>query len=214
MNVAVILSGCGVFDGAEINETVLTLLALEEQGCDYTCFSLDKPQNHTINHHSGEMEETERNILEESARIVRGNIKSLSEIDVNDFSALIVPGGFGVAKNFSSIASDGKNFIIDPEIEKVLRSFSAAKKPVGYMCISPVLLPKFYHGVRCTIGNDLDTANIINELGGQHVDCAVEDIVIDEEHKVVSTPAYMLASNMVEAKRGIDKLVSAVIAMV
>ncbi|MDP2491780.1 isoprenoid biosynthesis glyoxalase ElbB [Vibrio splendidus] len=211
---AVVLSGCGVFDGAEINEVVLTLLALEEQGVDYQCFAPDKPQTHTINHLQGNEKEQTRNVLEEAARIVRGNVTSLSELNENEFSALIVPGGFGVAKNLSTLAFDGADFSIDAGFQDIMMAFANKRKPVGYMCIAPVLLPKVYNGVRCTIGCDQDTANIINSLGGMHIDCTVDSIVIDKDHNVVTTPAYMLADNISSAKSGIDKLVEQVVSMI
>lgn len=212
--IAVVLSGCGVFDGAEINEVVLTLLALEEQGIDYQCFAPDKPQAHTINHLQGTEKEQSRNVLEESARMVRGNVTSLLELKEHEFSALIVPGGFGVAKNLSTFAFDGINFSIDSSFQDTMLAFANKRKPVGYMCIAPVLLPKVYNGVRCTIGFDQDTANVINDLNGIHIDCAVDNIVIDIDYNVVTTPAYMLANNISDAKRGIDKLVKQVVSMI
>lgn len=212
--IALVLSGCGVFDGTEINEIVLTLLALEERGITYQCFAPDKQQFHTINHLNGEDKEQTRNVLEESARIVRGNISSLSELDEQEFSALIIPGGFGVAKNLSTFATDGIDFSIDVEFQQLLTAFATKKKPVGYMCIAPVLLPKVYNGVRCTIGYDKETASVINKLGGLHVDCPVDDIVLDNDYNIVTTPAYMLAENIADAKKGIDKLVEQVISLI
>lgn len=212
--IAVVLSGCGVFDGAEINEVVLTLLALEESGIAYQCFAPDKPQFHAINHLQGEDKEQSRNVLEESARIVRGNVSTLSALDEREFSGLIIPGGFGVAKNLSTFATDGADFSIDAEFQQVMNAFAANKKPVGYMCIAPVLLPKVYNGVRCTIGYDEETASVINELGGLHVNCPVDSIVMDSDHNVVTTPAYMLAGRIIEAKKGIDKLVQQIASLI
>ena len=212
--IAVVLSGCGVFDGAEINETVLTLLALEERGITYECFAPDKPLFHTINHLKGEEKKQNRNVLEESARIVRGNVSPLSELNEQNFSALIIPGGFGVAKNLSTFAIDGAAFSIDIEFQQVMSAFAAKNKPVGYMCIAPVLLPKVYNGVRCTIGHDKEIASVINKLGGLHIDCSVDNIVIDNDYNVVTTPAYMLAESISDAKKGIDKLVEQVILLI
>ncbi|WP_104025163.1 isoprenoid biosynthesis glyoxalase ElbB [Vibrio hyugaensis] len=212
--IAVVLSGCGVFDGAEINEVVLTLLALEERGIVYQCFAPNKPQLHTINHLKGEDKEQARNVLEESARIVRGNVDALSALDDKEFSALIIPGGFGVAKNLSTFATDGVDFSIDVEFQQVMTAFASKKKPVGYMCIAPVLLPKVYNGVRCTIGYDEETASVINKLGGLHVNCTVDNIVVDNDYNVVTTPAYMLAGSIADAKKGIDKLVEQVASLI
>ena len=207
-NVAVVLSGSGVFDGAEINEVVLSLLYLEESGIAYQCFAPDKLQHHVIDHISGdEIEGQNRNILTESARIVRGNVKPLSELKASDYGGLLVPGGFGVAKNLSSFAYEGKDFSLDETFKEVMQAFKNSSKPAGYMCIAPVLLPHIYETVTCTIGNDENIASIIEELGGKHVDCPVEDVIVDERNKVVTTPAYMLASNMKDASRGIKKLI-------
>lgn len=204
--VAVILSGNGVYDGAEINEAVLTLLAIEDNGLEYECFAPDRMQHHVINHITGEEMPESRNIMVEAARIVRGNIRPITECNVNDFSALFVPGGFGVAKNFSDFAFRGKDATVCPEILSVCQSFKG--KPTGYMCIAPALLPKIYgKGIVLTVGNDKDTASIIHEMGGVHENVAVDQIVFDCENKVVSTPAYMLASTISDAKKGIDKLV-------
>ncbi|MGR5096828.1 isoprenoid biosynthesis glyoxalase ElbB [Vibrio mediterranei] len=212
--VAVVLSGCGVFDGSEINEVVLTLLALEEIGLEYQCYAPDKEQLHTINHLTSDDTAPVRNVLTESARIVRGNVSSLSQLNPDNYCGLIVPGGFGVAKNLSTFAIKGKELTIDDEFQKVMKKFAQVKKTVGFMCIAPVLLPLIYSGVRCTIGNDLDTKNIIKELGGLHIDCSVEDIVVDSDFNVVTTPAYMLAENIAQAKKGIDKLVQQVYSMI
>ncbi|MFV0574255.1 MAG: isoprenoid biosynthesis glyoxalase ElbB [Vibrio sp.] len=206
--VAVILAGSGVFDGSEINEVVVTLLALEEQGASYQCFAPNIAQAHVINHTSGEEHDQTRNVLEEAARIVRGNVKDVAELKADDFDALIMTGGFGVAKNLSSFAFKGQEFDILPCITKTMKSFTQAKKPAGYMCIAPVLLPKVFDGVKCTIGKDADTAAVITSLGGEHIECNVDEIAVDEEYQIVTTPAYMLAENIKQAKLGIDKLVA------
>ncbi|MDG3085651.1 isoprenoid biosynthesis glyoxalase ElbB [Vibrio hannami] len=211
--VAVVLSGCGVFDGAEINEAVLTLLAVEQEGAEYQAFAPDKDQFHVIEHNNGQELLEGRNVLVEAARIVRGNVLALDKLDVEEFDALLIPGGFGVAKNLSDFAISGDKLQMDSTFERVLLAFKQAEKPVGYMCIAPVLMPKIYAGVKCTIGSDEATAQVINALGGEHINCPVDDIVVDDKYKVVSTPAYMLASNISEAKSGIDKLVHATLSM-
>lgn len=211
--VAVLLSGSGVFDGAEVNEVVLTLLHIEKQGASYQCFAPNIAQMHTVNHLTGETDGTARNVLAESARIARGNVKPLSELEVTDFDALLVPGGFGVAKNFCDFAVKGADMTVQPEVLAVCSGFAQANKPAGYMCIAPVLLPKVYgEGVTCTIGNDADVAAAIESMGGRHVECAVDDLVTDNTHKVVTTPAYMLAKSVSDADAGISKLVAQVLA--
>lgn len=212
--VAVVLSGCGVYDGAEINEVVLTLLHLSKHQAKYQCFAPDREQMHTINHLTGEVTEEKRNILVESARIARGEISALSELSADDFDALILPGGFGAAKNLCNFALKGGDASISEDIKSALSAFSKADKPIGYMCIAPALIPHIHNKeTALTIGTDRDTAEAIMQIGGKHIDCPVTDIVVDRGEKVISTPAYMLAQNLVEADAGIEKLIKAVLEM-
>ncbi|CNI44677.1 isoprenoid biosynthesis protein with amidotransferase-like domain [Yersinia rohdei] len=206
--VGVVLSGCGVFDGAEIHESVLTMLALDRAGAGVVFFAPDKPQLHVINHITGEELAEQRNVLVESARIARGQIKPLSSADSALLDALIVPGGFGAAKNLSDFAIKGSECIIDPDLARLTQSMHKAGKPIGFMCISPVMLPKLLgKPIRLTIGNDPDIITAIEAMGGLHVTCPADDVVVDAENKVVTTPAYMLATSISEAAKGIDKLV-------
>ncbi len=210
--VAVILSGCGVYDGAEIHESVITLLRLDQRGAQVQCFAPNIAQMHVINHLTGEEMPESRNVLVESARIARGNVKDLREADVDDFDALIVPGGFGAAKNLSSFAIDGPGCSVHPDVLALAEAFAEAGKPVGLICISPALAAKIYGpGVVCTIGTDADTSAAIVKMGGTHEECDVHDIVEDTQRKLVSTPAYMLAQSISEAAGGIYKLVDRVL---
>ncbi len=209
---AVLLSGCGVFDGSEIYETVCTLLALEKAGVAYQCVAPDITQHHVINHLTGQPMDEKRNVLVEAARLARGNIKSLSEVRPSDFDALIIPGGFGAAKNLSDFAFKGEHMAVNPEVLAFCQSFAKARKPVGFICIAPTLVSHVYGpGVRVTIGNDKGTAAALEAMGSIHESCHVTDCVADEAHKVVTVPAYMLAKSITEAKAGIDKLVSTVV---
>lgn len=213
--VAVILAGCGVYDGAEIYESVLTLLHLDRAGAEYQCFAPDVDQMHVINHLTGEEMPETRNVLTEAARIVRGDIKPIDALDPNKFDALIVPGGFGAAKNLCDFAVRGADMAILPAVLSVLKGFANAHKPTGYVCIAPAMIPVVYgNGVTCTIGNDAEAAEAIQKMGGQHNECDVDDVVIDEQRKVVSTPAYMLANSISDADNGIGKLVHVVLGMV
>ncbi|MEO4012734.1 MULTISPECIES: isoprenoid biosynthesis glyoxalase ElbB [Pseudomonas] len=210
--IAVILSGCGVYDGAEIHESVITLLRLDQRGAQVQCFAPNIAQLNVINHLTGEEMPESRNVLVESARIARGNIKDIREADVEDFDALIVPGGFGAAKNLSNFAVEGAGCTVQPEVLALAEAFAEAGKPVGLICISPALAAKIYGpGVTCTIGNDADTAAAMNKMGATHKDCAVSDIVEDKARKLVCTPAYMLAQSISEAASGINKLVDRVL---
>ncbi|MBV4472900.1 isoprenoid biosynthesis glyoxalase ElbB [Pseudomonas sp. B2M1-30] len=210
--VAVILSGCGVYDGAEIHESVITLLRLDQRGAQVQCFAPNIAQLHVIDHLTGKEMPESRNVLVESARIARGDVKDIREADVEDFDALIVPGGFGAAKNLSNFAIEGAGCTVQPEVLALAEAFAEAGKPVGLLCISPALAAKIYGpGVTCTIGNDSDTAAAMNKMGATHEDCAVTDIIEDKARKLVTTPAYMLAKSISEAASGINKLVDRVL---
>jgi enhancing lycopene biosynthesis protein 2 len=214
--VAVILGGCGVYDGAEIHEAVLTLLALDRAQAGIVCAAPDMPQLHVINHLNGQIEQGQaRNVLIEAARIARGAIIPLSRLDVGSVDAVIVPGGFGAAKNLSNFAIAGDKFEVNPEVCRVLREARQAGKPIGLMCIAPVIGARLFGAdkVELTIGNDETTAAAIRKTGARHVQCAVEDIVVDRRLKIVTTPAYMLAQRITEAEAGINKLVQAVLEM-
>lgn len=213
--VAVILSGCGVFDGAEIHESVLTLLSLAKNGAAYQCFAPDIEQMHVINHLNGEvMGNEKRNVLVESARIARGEIKALNELDPNDFDAIILPGGFGAAKNLCDFALKGADSKMNPLVLEKCQAFANASKPAGYACIAPAMMAAVYgQGVHLTIGTDQDTAAAIRHMGGVHEDRQVNEVVVDKQNKVVSTPAYMLAQNILQAAESIDKMVVNVLAL-
>ena len=207
--IAVILSGCGIYDGSEISEAVLSLLSLEKNNIDYQCFAPDIPQHHVINHLTGEETGETRNVLQESARIVRGNCKPLTELDVSDYDGLLVPGGFGVAKNLSNFAFAGADFTINDQYSAACLAFKEAGKPAGYLCISPVLLGKIYDNIRCTLGDDADTEAVVEGHGGTTVKAAVNEIVIDEANKVITTPCFMRAETAGQAYSGISNLVEA-----
>jgi enhancing lycopene biosynthesis protein 2 len=210
-NIAVILAGCGVYDGSEINEAVLTLLHIAKNGASYQCFAPDIEQFHTINHLTGEEVAETRNVLVESARIVRGDVKALTELDVTQFDGLIIPGGFGVAKNLSDFAINGTHAQVNDEVLTACKAFADAQKAAGYMCIAPALIPYIYSSAQLTIGDDAETAEALNTLGATHQECSVTEIVIDPQYKLVTTPAYMLAQSLLDADAGIAKLVNKVL---
>lgn len=212
--VGVVLSGCGVFDGSEIHEAVLTLLALSRAGAQAVCLAPDREQTQVIDHRSGEAVAERRNMLAEAARIARGEVTPLAQGDASQLDALIVPGGFGAAKNLSSLASDGAACWVDSDLQRLVRELHQAGKPLGFICIAPALLPKLLGApVRVTIGNDAGTIAAIEAMGGQYVACPVDEIVVDTAQRVVTTPAYMLAGSIAEAAQGIDKLVAQVLEM-
>jgi enhancing lycopene biosynthesis protein 2 len=210
--VAVILSGCGVYDGAEIHESVLTLLRLDQRGVEVQCFAPDISQRHVVNHLTGEEMSETRSVLVESARIARGAVLDIREADVNEFDALIVPGGFGSAKNLSDFAEQGPACHVESSLLALAEAFAVAGKPVGLICITPALAAKIYGpGVICTIGNDAETVAAITKMGGIHEECEVTEIVEDTARKLVTTPAYMVAKSISEAAAGINKLVDRVL---
>ena len=212
--VAVILAGCGVYDGSEIYESVLTLLRIEQNGANYQCMAPNIEQLHVINHLRGEEANESRNVLTEAARLARGDILDLADANPDDYDALIIPGGFGAAKNLSNFAVAGANCSVNEDVARFTKALHAADKPVGLICIAPAMTPLLFgEGTTCTIGTDADTAAAIEVMGGKHQACPVDEMVIDEEKKVVTTPAYMLAGSISEAASGINKLVDAVIDM-
>ena len=212
--VAVILAGSGVYDGSELHEAVITLLSLDRQGAAYQCFAPDIDQHHVINHLTGEEMDERRNVLIEAARIARGDIKPVRELKAADFDALIIPGGFGAAKNLSDFAFSGSELRVQIGVSNATRDFREAGKPVGLMCIAPAMAGRIFgDGVRATIGTDQETATALEATGVRHVNCAVSDIVVDEEHRLVTTPAYMSAQRISEAAEGIEKLVSKILEM-
>lgn len=211
--VAVVLSGCGVFDGSEIYESVLTLLALKSGGATYQCMAPDIDQLHVINHLTGEvMADQQRNVLTEAARLARGDIIDLAQANPDDYDALIIPGGFGAAKNLCDFAIAGEKCQVNSDLQRFARAIHQANKPVGLICIAPAMTPLLFgEGAVCTIGNDAAIATAIEAMGGLHETCNVGDIVIDQQRKIVTTPAYMLANSISEAATGINKLVSMVL---
>jgi enhancing lycopene biosynthesis protein 2 len=213
--VAVVLSGCGVYDGAEINEAVLTLLSLEQQGASYQCFAPDIEQLHVINHLTGETAEGEtRNVMVEAARIARGNVLDLAGARADDYDAMVVPGGFGAAKNLCNFAVAGADMEVQEDFLRVAREFHQAGKPIGLICIAPVMAAAICgEGTRCTIGNDPDTAAAIKAMGGEHLECPVDEARVDRERKMVTTPAYMLAGSVAEAYAGIRDCVKELLAL-
>lgn len=212
--IAVVLAGNGVYDGAEIHEATLTLLAIARQGAQYQCFAPDINQAHVVNHLTGkEMSET-RNVLVEAARIARGNIKPLSEYDAAGFDALIFPGGFGVAKNLCTFAFDGTNCTVNKEVEKAIRTTVIAEKPIGALCISPVLLAKVLVDVEVTLGNDAGPANAIESFGATHINTSHGEIVYDPKYKLVTTPCYMLDATIDQIADGADNLIKKIMDLI
>ena len=208
---AIILSGCGVYDGSEIHEAVITLLNLQRRNVRVRFFAPDIAQNGTVNHLDGTPQQA-RNVLVESARIARGDIAPLSEFSADDFDMLLFPGGFGAAKNLSDFAAKGADMSVLPQVDSAVKSMLAAGKPLGFVCIAPVIAAKSVGGgVKLTIGNDAQTAAAVEKLGAKHVECPADGFVADKEKNVFSTPAYMLANNTVAIDAGVGAMVGAML---
>jgi enhancing lycopene biosynthesis protein 2 len=219
--VGVLLSGCGVLDGSEIYESVLTILALERAGADVAAVAPDIEQAQVLNHYRGEELRTgdaggpSRSVLAESARIVRGKVTSLKEVSAHDFDALIIPGGYGVVNNLCTYANDGINARVDGDVKKLIVEMVSLGKPIGALCIAPVLVALCI-GERApslTVGNDAKTAIDLQRFGATHIETALDEIHVDQKLRIVSTPAFLMANRALEAEAGINKLVSAVLAL-
>lgn len=211
---AVVLSGCGVFDGAEIHEATMTLYAIMKEGGSYEIFAPDIEQHHVVNHITGEEMNEKRNVLIESARIARGKIKPLSEYNAEEFDALMYPGGFGVAKNLSSFAFEGENCSVNPEVEKSVLDTVKAGKPIGALCISPAIMAKILQGAEVTIGNDKGTAEAIEKMGSVHKTTTHGEVVVDEGFKLVTTPCYMLDATILDIAEGAINVVKTIMGMI
>lgn len=212
--IAVVLAGNGVYDGSEIHEATLTLLAIARKGARYQCFAPNVDQAHVVNHLTGEEMPEKRNVLVEAARIARGDIKPLSEYKTEDFDAIVFPGGFGAAKNLCTFAFDGADCTVNSDVEKAVRETVTAEKPIGALCISPVIIAKVLGDVKVTIGQDEGTLQAIEKMGGVHEKTSHGQIVIDEKYKVVTTPCYMLDSTIDQIADGAENVVGKILEMV
>ena len=208
---AVILSGCGHQDGAEIHEATLTLWAIHKNGAEFQCYAPDIKQHHVLNHMTGQEMNEKRNVLIESARIARGKIASLATFSPESADALIIPGGFGAAKNLSSYAFDGAKCTVNNDVATAIKAMHAAGKPIGALCIAPVIIAKVLGDVTLTIGQDPGTADNLAAMGARHQPTLQGEIVVDRERKIVSTPCYMLNSRIDQIAEGADKLVLAML---
>lgn len=211
--VAVILSGCGHQDGAEIREAVLALCALSRSGAGVKVFAPDAAYP-VVDHRTGKPTGETRNALAEAARIARGDIAPLASLNPADFDALVIPGGFGVAKNLSDLAEKGAQATVNPDFAKAVRGFAEERKPIGAICIAPAVVALVLgqsHKPTVTVGDDAGVAEVIASAGARHEPCATENIVVDEQNRIVTTPAYMRDDPLHTIAAGIDKLVHEVL---
>ncbi len=219
--IAIVLAGCGVFDGSEIHEAVLTMLAIDQQGAEYQCFAPNTWQARTIDHFTGHAtaiagDEDNRNVLAESARIARGQIKDLQAFKAKDYDAIIFPGGFGAALNLSDFAIKGADCEINHEVRRALEESYDEGIVIGAMCIAPTVIARVLgkHHVKLTIGNDTKVAAGLKKMGAEHENKAATEVCVDEEHKIVTTPCYMLANSIKQVAEGTHNLVEAVLDLI
>ena len=213
--VGVLLSGCGVYDGAEIHEAVLTLLYLDQQGAEAVCMAPDINQAHVVDHITQKEMDQIRNVLVESSRIARGAIRNLAEVTVDEIDALILPGGFGAAKNLSEFAFKGPEGAVNPQVQQLLQAMIAVGKPIGALCIAPATVGMALKENQplMTVGKEEGVIGALAAIGVKHQLCAVDEIAVDETHKIVTTPAYMLGPGIKDVAVGIEKLVEKVLAL-
>jgi len=217
--IAVLLSGCGVYDGAEIHESVLTLLALEQAGAQYQCIAPDMNQHHVVNHITGSEMNEKRNVLIEAARIARGNIQSIKQVSAKDFDGLVMPGGFGAAKNLTKWAFSGPDGEILPEVKRIINEMVIANKPVVAVCMSPAVVAKAFAGTsikpKLTVGTtkekspyDIAAVSAGMEKAGAVAEMVgVEEIVVDEKNKIITSPCYMMEASISQVYSGIKKAI-------
>lgn len=213
--VAVILSGCGVYDGSEIHEAVCTMVALDSADCEIVCAAPNVQQMHVVDHLKGAPTNEKRNVLVESARIARGKIRDLATLHAAEVDAVVLPGGFGAAKNLCDFAKGGEDYAVERETARFLGEMHAAKKPIGALCIAPAILARLLgdRGVSLTIGNDAGTATRLEKAGAKHVACRIDEVCVDERNRVVTTPCYMYDARISEIAAGASKLVAALLRM-
>ena len=206
--IAVVLSGCGFKDGAEVTEAVSSLIALGQQGLDYKCFAPELKVR-AVNH-IDDSAQAERCLRQEATRITRVEAQPLSQLEAQNFAALVLPGGFGVAKHLCNFAQEGAKASVQPTIKNIIEQFYKAEKPILALCIAPALVACVLgsKGVALTIGRDTATAEQIQATGARHIECDVNDFVSDREHRIISSPAYMYGeARPAQVFEGIQKAV-------
>lgn len=210
MNIAIILSGCGNRDGSELQETLSLFLAIDRRNWHYQCFA-PEGQYSVVSHLDGSESDGQRDLLTESARIARGDIKPLSQFRPGDFDALALPGGMGAARNLSTFAFDGPAMTVRPDVEKAILDMYRLHKPILAMCIAPMVLAKVLgrEGVSLTLGLENSASKVAAQLGAdvQHRD--VTEVCVDTRHRVYTTPAYMVGTRISEIFAGAENMIAA-----
>ncbi len=214
--IGVLLSGCGVMDGSEIHEATLTLYFLDKQDAEIVCMAPNKNQFDVVDHVASSPTAEKRNVLMEAARIARGKILDIKIVKADDIDAVIIPGGFGAAKNLCTFAKDGPNCKVDPDVARLLKDLHNKKKPIGALCIAPAVIAGLFGpelAPEITIGSDPGTAASLEKMGAKHQNAKVNEIVVDSRNRIVTTPCYMLAQSIKEVGDGAEKLVAKIMEM-
>ena len=214
--IGVLLSGCGVMDGSEIHEATLTLYFLDKQGAEIICMAPNKDQLDVVNHVTGKPASERRNVLVEAGRIARGKIQDVRSVKADDIDAIIIPGGFGAAKNLCTFATEGPDCKVDDDVAVLLRDLYRMKKPIGALCIAPALIARLFGSEispEITIGTDAGTASALQKMGAKHKTANVDEIVVDAKNRIVTTPCYMTAQSIKEVGAGAEKLVAKIVEM-
>ncbi len=226
MKIGVLLSGCGVYDGSEIQEAVLSLLAIKEAGAEYVCISVDTDQHHVVNHITGEEMKESRNMLVESARIARGEITPIQKVDLNEIDALVIPGGFGNAKNLTKWAFEGPNGDILPQVKLFLVNLVNIGKPIAALCVSPVVLAKAFEGsaieATLTLGSTAESSPYdiagftagIESVGVKSEMKTVTEITVDKQNKIVSAPCYMMDADLLQVRNNISQAIKTLVELI
>lgn len=204
---ALVLSGCGQHDGSETHEVILTLLSMDQENVKWEAFAPDIKQKRVVNHVTESVNDEVRSVMQESARLVRGKIKPITEAKISDFDAVIFPGGVGAVDTLCDWFEKGAEFNFNSDVKDLIDNAVKLKKPMGFICIAPMMIPKIYRSAKLTIGNDQSLATQIHEMGSKHIECSADEVVVDKENKIVSTPANMVANSIGEVYKGIRKLV-------
>lgn len=217
--IAVILSGSGVYDGSEIQEAVFTLLAIAENGAAYHCFAPNVEQHHVLNHLTGEEMPEKRNVLIEAARIARGDVKDISELNAADYDGLVIPGGFGAAKNLTKWAFEGPKGAINPDVRTAILAMVQAQKPVVGLCMGPTVIAKALEGSsfhpNLTVGTTQEKSPYdigaisegMNATGASAVMKSIREIAVDPSLKIITAPCYMMEGSIVDVKKNIDSAI-------
>ncbi len=208
---AVILCGCGTLDGSEIHESVMTLLAIDRNECEYSIFAPNDNQYHVVNHVTGQVMEESRNMMVEAARIARGKVKPLDACRVEDFDALVFPGGNGSAKNLFTYAIDGPGCSVREDVAQLIRAFHQQKKPIGALCIAPVMLAKVLGDITITVGNDENTIAHVQSFGTKHINTQQTEVIADKQNMVFTTPCYMLPAHISDIADCAENLIEAIL---